>query len=250
MQLFNTPEHDIYQTIKSFVKIYPTYSKLYVYKEPIKVRIAGYEEKDITKTDETLSDSFKNPVADLISIRRSKTHISDIVLCNPFDLFATFTFKSDRNDLEKSRKKMSNWLQSQQKTHGKFAYLIIPEFHKDKLAIHFHALMYGYKGKLVYSGIKQKGRKVYNLPGYKSGFSTVVKITELDKVSSYIKKYITKDMPHFSGRKRYWHSTGLKMPDKIQNPDIDPFTLSDFTEEVQFKNLTILKNPNRIQLLN
>jgi len=147
--------------------------------------------------------------------------ISDIVLCNDFDMFATFTFKSDRSDVEKSKSKMSKWLENQQTKYGKFQYLIVPEFHKKHGAIHFHALLKNYKGQLSDSGKMQKGRKVYNIKSYKAGFSTVVKIDNIDKVSSYVKKYITKDMPMFHGRKRFWCSQKLRRPIHTKNTTID-----------------------------
>jgi len=249
MPTTNVPENLIYHYIDRFVKIYPDRTKLYVFDRPIKVRIAGYEVQGQPETTTTISRK-KNPVAMIESVRRTKTRISDIVICNNFDLFATFTFKQDRQDIKKCKEKMSNWLHSQQKLHGKFRYLIIPEFHKDKKSIHFHALINAYKGKLAETTIKQRGRKIYNFSGYRSGFSTAVKIDDLDKVSSYVKKYITKDMPHFSGQKRYWHSAGLIMPTKINNPDIDPFTINEFTEEVRLKNLTIFSMQGKIKLLN
>lgn len=248
--LLHIPQHDIYHLVDSYVKIYPNFTKLYVFKSPVKVRISGYEEQNKSQANATDKKGFENPVADIVSVQRTKTHISDLVLCNDFTLFATFTFKSDRQDIKKCKRKMSNWLHSQQKLHGKFKYLIIPEFHKDKKSIHFHALINGYKGRLKKTGIKLRGREVYNLLGYRSGFSTVVKIDEVDKVSSYVKKYITKDMPHFSGKKRYWHSTGLIMPVKIQNPDIDPFTREEFTEEVKLNYLTIFRMAGKLQILN
>lgn len=161
------------------------------------------------------------------SLYRSKRNISDLTICNNFDLFVTFTFNQrivNRYDIDKLTKITSKWLNNQAKLKGRFDWLVIPELHQDG-ALHFHALFKGYNGELKESGHKSKDGKriIYNLPNFKYGFSTAEKIAgeqaDLDKVASYIKKYITKDMPRIGkGRKRYWHSNGLKKPLYQDNP--------------------------------
>lgn len=153
------------------------------------------------------------------SIRRTKTTISDIVKCNEFDYFCTFTFdrrKVDRYNIGRCKHVMSNWLHRQRLHSPELHYLIVPEFHKDK-ALHFHALIKGYNGRLKDSGKTKNGRKIYNIPGYRSGFSTAVAIDNHYAVSSYIKKYITKDMPVIHGKKRYWISRNLVRPRTFTN---------------------------------
>src|SRR5690606_37057624 len=106
------------------------------------------------------------------------------------------------------------------KRNGKFEYLIIPEFHKD-MALHFHALIKGYKGKIkkainpkTNKPLTKNGRLIYVFPGYTSAFNNVQKIEQTPeshkKVGSYIRKYITKDMPILFGKNRYWASNSLK----------------------------------------
>jgi hypothetical protein len=164
------------------------------------------------------------------SIRRSKKLIRDYALCNCFDMFITFTFATDRDDVEKCRRRMMDWLKNQRNRNGKFRYLIVPEFHKDGKSIHFHALIGGYEGKIekainpkTNKQLKQKGRYVYQLSGYTLGFNNVKlignTIEDRTRVASYIQKYMTKDMPVFFGRKRYWVSKGLKLPLVEDNPE-------------------------------
>jgi hypothetical protein len=207
-------------------KIYPDFVKVITYNEPTLQRLPdleGGEATTLTSKSETSEDSLSR------SIRRTKTTISDLVLCNKFDMFATFTFKKDRQDVEKCKRKMSDWLHSQQKKHGKFKYLIVPEFHKDGKSIHFHALLKNYKGHLKKTNIKQKGRTIYNIKSYRSGFTTLVFIDDHKKVSSYIKKYITKSMPQFTNKQRYWCSTSLNRPEKILLPhQLQQITLNPF----------------------
>jgi len=164
------------------------------------------------------------------SKRRSYTAIKDIALSNSFELFATFTFKDNRDDHENSKQKMNGWLKRQRKQDKSFQYLIVPELHKDGVSLHFHALIAGYRGKLV-RAINPKTnkplikgrRKVYDFPNYTLGHSEVYEIgeTEEDKIKSgfYLLKYIKKDMPDFKSKKRYWTSRGLATPLTIENPE-------------------------------
>lgn len=153
------------------------------------------------------------------SLTRTKQTLTDLVLMNDFDMFATFTFNKNRHDINSCKLTMSNWLKSQQKTHGKFQYLIVPEYHKDK-ALHFHALLQHYTGNLSpainpHSNkplMTKSGLPIYNISSYRSGFSTITKIKNQEATSKYIRKYITKDMPEFSSKKRYWSSKNLNKP--------------------------------------
>jgi hypothetical protein len=212
---------DLYQLVYGYTKIYPTFMRYIDYKTPRLIRRKDFEARDKKAFSRTATELLQKPtdinseLSLLTSLRRTKTTISDIILCNNFDQFATFTFKSDRYDIQFSRRKMSDWLKSQQIIHGKFDYLIVPEFHKDKVAIHFHALLKGYTGNLTPTKKLIGGRKVFNISSYRSGFSTLVMIDNVEKVSSYVKKYITKDMPLFPGRKRYWTSQGLQRPELL-----------------------------------
>ena len=215
-------ELQIYESVKSYIKVYPSQCKTITYHEAIKVRKSGYEERNRSR-----GSAFKRSTGNLVvhedSIRRTKTRLSDITLANSFDLFVTFTFspqRVNRFDPDECKKKMSGWLKRQSERNGKFQYLIVPEFHKDGKAIHFHALFKGYKGKIENSGVRQRNREIYNIKSYQLGHSTAVKIDNLEKVSTYIKKYITKDMPTFTGKKRYWCSKGLIRPLKLSNPTV------------------------------
>lgn len=152
------------------------------------------------------------------SVRRTKQKVREIVLCNVFDFFVTFTFKPGVNN-EQRLVKMSTWLKNQNK-NSSFKYLIVPELHKSGL-LHFHALLKNYQGNIVDSGIKRYGKTVYNIKSYRNGFTTGVKISPGDsrRVGHYVAKYITKDMPRFPGKKRYWRSSNLKKPVKIENSE-------------------------------
>lgn len=226
------PEYQIYQTVQAYAKLYPAFTKLITYEIPRKVRISGFELRGerVEHPTQPLSGQLWEE-----SLRRTKTTISDIIICNGFDLFCTFTFDPrlvDRQDIKACKQKMSKWLKRQRETHGKFQYVIVPEFHKDGKSLHFHALFKNYKGKLTEANLKtNSSRQVFNISSYRSGFSTAVKIDQnIEKVGSYVKKYITKDMPLFPGKKRYWASHGLVRPVTVANPEIDPFTRTQFVQ--------------------
>ncbi len=163
------------------------------------------------------------------SLRRATKQVGGIVHCNIFELYVTFTFEQNRDDIEKCRTQMENWLKNEKWRKGNFGYIIVAELHKDG-ALHFHALFKGYKGKVVKAinpktgkHLRKKGRLVYDLPSYTLGHVDVNKIDDSSqdrqKLINYLTKYLTKKMPLFPGRKRYWVSTGLNRPIKEYNPD-------------------------------
>jgi hypothetical protein len=183
--------------------------RIYIYKTPYALPESGNTRKIKRKKDGIDDDSIHR------SIRRTKSTIADLVLCNDFQYFCTFTFdpkKHDRYDANHCKFIMSMWLHRQRNHSPNLRYLIVPEFHKDG-ALHFHALLANFNGSLKDSGRRQNGRTVYNMTGYRAGFTTAVPIDHNKAaVSNYIKKYITKDMPLIHGRKRYWISQNLVRP--------------------------------------
>lgn len=241
-------EFEIYRTVYSYAKIYNNMTKLFEFNHPSKIRKKGYEARK--KRVKMNKNSTPDPVSVIDSLRRTKTRLSDIVVSNDFDLFCTFTFAEDRQNVDKCKSKMSVWLNNQQKRVGEFDYVIVPEFHKDGKSIHFHALFKGYKGKLEKTKLltPKTKQRVYNIPGYKAGFSTAVKIDDIEAVGSYIKKYITKDMPQFNGKKRYWCSQGLSRPKKITNPVVFESDRKHFTEEHQMNNMRLYTANKKIDL--
>lgn len=170
------------------------------------------------------------------SIRRTKTTIADIIACNSFELWCTFTFdrrKVDRFDASACRRIMSLWLNRQRQTSPSLEYIIVPEYHKkcescveskaescdhkdSPKAIHFHAFMRGFRGRLKETKQKDNGRIVYRFSGFRSGRSHCVRISnnpdDHRNIGNYMQKYITKDMPLIFGKKRFWSSKGLTRP--------------------------------------
>lgn len=188
------------------------------------------------------------------SLMRTKTRITDYTLANEFDLFTTFTFdpeKVDSLNFEYAKSKMTNWLHVQKRKSPDLKYLIVAEQHKSG-RLHFHALLKNFSGDLVLSYQSngqpriKNGRYIYNIGNYKWGYSTAVKIDNIEKVSSYIQKYITKDMLKITNKKRYWSSKNLIKPTKTYNVPLEetvfsrPLFIQGVHKEEYYKIYTIL----------
>lgn len=167
-----------------------------------------------------------------VSMKRTKKSVYDYARCNDWDLFVTFTFspkKVDRYDYDDCVKKLSKWIKNlKMRSSPALSYLVVPERHKDG-AWHFHGLFSGipedlmvWGGKYVIKRLKtasgrpkfvRTGEKIYQIGKYKLGWMTATQVREKDKVTSYITKYITKEMlAGLYGRKRYWCSRNLLKP--------------------------------------
>lgn len=194
------------------------------------------KEAEAVKSDRVRQDSFK----------RSKNAIFEIASANEWKYMVTFTVdkdKCDRYDREAVKKAFSGWLYDMSKRKGLKA-LIIPEYHKDK-AIHFHGLINdslemvhsgtfkieGEKKPVKDSTLRRRGltpqaetvKDVYNVKGYKLGFSTAVPLDgNVTRVSYYMTKYCTKDLEKIFGS--YYFCVGKvnrHLPYCICNMDIE-----------------------------
>lgn len=171
---------------------------------------------------------YKNHV-DEVSIKRTKKKVYDYAKSNEWQWFVTFTFSPDkvnRYDYDECTKYLSKWFNNLKRSSPALSYLVVPEQHKDG-AYHFHGLFSGinerqivWTGKYVVRrvrGLRSKfvrtKEKIYKIGSYKLGWMTATRVREMEKVTSYITKYITKDMlDGLHGRKRYWCSRNLVLP--------------------------------------
>lgn len=253
--MLNVPQKDTYIYVSSYIKIYPKFARYYVFDEPILVLQKGYEPVKKILTSKSTQEQKEEILNQ--SIQRTKTKIADLVLCNEFELFVTFTFKKNRQDIIKCKNSMSKWIENTQKRYGKFKYIIVPEYHKDKKSIHFHALLKDFKAPLIKAKnpktnkpLIRKKRQVYNITAYQLGFTDCEYIEDYQKVSSYIRKYITKEMITTTGKKRYWTSQKLQRPKIIPDPIIDPYTMQEMTKNWSKNKLTIYTLNSSINIVN
>lgn len=152
------------------------------------------------------------------SYRRTVNAIHDISRSERWTMFYTLTFSPDvvdRSNFELCMKKANKWFNNLKRKAPELKYMFVPELHADKTNWHIHGLVCGDSGvEYVDSGKRDKsGRVIYNIGNWKYGFSTATKIDDSAKASSYILKYITKELCENSlGKKRYYHSRNINEP--------------------------------------
>lgn len=160
--------------------------------------------------DDRRVDNNKNSKKLENNVVRAKNKINDIALANDFQYFFTLTFSPeyDRYDLYQCLNKFRNHLKTMCRLlEVKIKYLIVPEQHKDG-AWHFHGFFSNDIRWFLY----------YNDYGYLSirdmdhlGFINIDVIRDKLRVSSYVTKYVVKNLG--SGIKKYRNSyfcsTGL-----------------------------------------
>lgn len=206
------------------------------------------------------------------SLNRSKRMIYDYGRANKWEWFFTLTFERvdqfDEYNFAAAKKKVSDWFHNIKKKCPKLKALIVPEQHKSG-AWHFHALvsnadeltfvnavnnqkfrldkngevMLNKKGEPVpnkYFGEYLRtsypdGEYIYNIKEYKSGFSTATKINDTYKATSYIVKYITKDLCECTfGKQRYLVTKNLDLPERTLG-FCDPKNLMNALQFVEYK---------------
>lgn len=153
-----------------------------------------------------------------------RTKIKDYILNNEFDTFWTLTFDpkicDEAIEDEYRYSEMRKWLERMRTRHSrksdkKFNYIAIPERHKSG-QIHWHMVTGGLDVELIDSGKTFRNQKVFNCPDWEHGFTNVQRMRSKSKISSYVTKYITKDLlysPVRKNKRKYWSSKGLSLPD-------------------------------------
>lgn len=206
--------------IYDITKEYDDMFKITVYKQPYN----PYKQKDKTKVKKINIDWLDD------SLRRTRRTIFDYAHCNDFEWFVTFTFnpnKVNRYNPTLCYLKMQGWLERSKRNYPEFAYVIVPEKHKDG-AIHFHALIKGYEGNMKKTNVLQNNKRVYNITGFTFGFTNATKLDDdRIKTTAYLCKYITKGMITVANKRRYWCSKNLVKPmshyNKIYDLGINKF---------------------------
>lgn len=257
-----TNTHTVDIQLQTLTKYYPDKIVFMQFKFPLSKREQKpeniVENPPIERTQEQIHDSIDS------SLRRTRREIADIVDCNDFDKFATFTFDPKKHplckDYEYAKKIISKWLKNQQLTHGAFRYILVPE-RQFNGNIHFHALLGGFTGQYYPTnqrGNAQNTRQCYKIKSWESryGFADMEDIGNKQATGRYIGKYITKDMtrtpytayssisdPTTIGKdteivkkyqKRYFSSQNLKKPTKEYNHQLKTLvSLHNLDEKTQ-----------------
>lgn len=218
------------------------------------MRESGWEEerghvKKGSVNDEKLSNNLS----------RAKNVVKEYALCNPWDWWCTFTIdpqKYDRYNLDGFVKDFAKFLNNYNSYNcpeeHKVKYLLVPEQHKDG-AWHMHGFIKGIKPQDLY--INQNGYMSWKQYEKKFGYISMDKVKDMDKCSSYILKYMTKDKDKnvtemnkhmyyashglekaielYRGSAEYYGSWDWEHPDgyvKIKTLDVRKDNISDYME--------------------
>jgi len=228
-KLYGIKDVDAWFTVNSVATIYRDKTNIFVPFAPYKKLKPGLE---LDKTHSelvvgTLREQSMNKEENIErSTRRARKDVSDLIKFNEFHWFGTITADPNvinRYDPEVVKTALHNWLKAERRKYRDFGYVVIPELHKDG-AIHFHTLFKDYPDFVPahnekYQGqMQRKGRLIYNLAHPPFGHTDFERIENKEAVSHYVLKYVTKDMPTFADKKRYWSSRNLKKPTKLDDP--------------------------------
>ena len=212
------------------------------YKRPVtvsnKINLPQPKQKHISEPKERTQYQIEHSIKS--SVNRTVNQIYTISRANKWEYFITLTIdpkKLDNTDFNLVSEKLNIWTNNLKKRYAPdLKYIIVPELHKDKSKWHFHGLFANIGkipltfsgkvcvGKFVYDYVKKPfATKIYNIPLWKYGFSTATIIRDSSKASSYITKYITKDLSHIlQNQHRYLASQNIDQPlERVFNIDYD-----------------------------
>ena len=208
-------------------------------------RVTGYLEQVPFESEEftRVRDMTDPEYTAYKSYVRTKKIVYDLARSNRWEWFLTFTFSPDkvnRYDYEDCSKKMSEWLRNMKRICPDMVYLVVPERHKDG-AFHFHGLFLNcWRFDFSFSGHYDKSdRPIFHVGKYNWGFTTATRISDYRKASSYLVKYITKDLCSVTvNKKRYWVTRNA------QRPVIEEYDLEGIEEERLMDVLSIYEITN------
>lgn len=200
------------------------------YKRPVTVsnKITFPEQKQISKSKERTQKQIEHSIES--SVNRTINQIYMLSRANRWDYFITLTIdlqKLDSTDFNLISQKLNIWTNNLKKRYSPdLKYIIVPELHKDKRKWHFHGLFANIGkmsldfsgkvciGKYIYDYVQKPfATKIYNIPLWKYGFSTATVIRDPSRASSYITKYVTKDLCRvLPNQHRYLASQNVEKP--------------------------------------
>lgn len=188
----------------------------------------------------------------IVSANRCKNNIYNYIRSNKFEYFFTLTFDReliDSSNWDEVTKAFSTWANNMKKRYyPDMKYVFVPELHSDKKHYHLHGCVSGIdKRFLIDSGHKKNGCIIYNFTKWIYGFSTVSRIKDISKTSTYIGKYISKDLlEHLRGKKRYFVSRNCTLTEPLKiNIDSNDFTefmikyLPDYQKTIEHNEMKV-----------
>lgn len=151
-----------------------------------------------------------------VSLSASKNRIYNIARSNTWQWFITLTFdrnNNDSSDYEIVTRRLKTFLNHlQQRKCPDMKYLIVSELHADKEHYHFHGLLSNVDNlRFCFSGkFDKKENPIFNILDWTYGFTTATQVKDTNRASSYITKYVTKDIDlKLKNKKRYLCSRNI-----------------------------------------
>lgn len=210
-------------------------SKARIFREPGWERENEYDENR-TKPKAREAGKKSEGEDQLRSMRRARAKLRRLALANDFEYFVTLTLdrtKIDRYDPKVITKALNQWTDNMVRRNG-LRYILVPELHRDG-ALHFHGFFAGRNLPVVDSGHRDTcGEPVYNLPQWKYGFSTAIRLRgEYPRAVGYVCKYIGKQQGQRPMGRWYYSGGALKEPPK-QYADLDYEEMSNKEDSIEF----------------
>lgn len=168
---------------------------------------------------------------------RSKLNIERIIKTNQkeFKTFITLTIAREVTNIAEANIRFNIWRGRIKKVFTEFKYICVPEYQK-RGVVHYHLLTnIPQSGSII---TLQKGKKnQYDVPFWSDGFTSVFNVDNVEKIATYMSKYLTKNIDNrLFGRRRYFYSKNLKIP------KVEYLNTSD-TRVINYIN-DLLKNKN------
>lgn len=238
---YSTPVNAVFDTETSVTPVYQKPKK----RERPKMLNPFTEELEIMYDLNNSDRSAKN------SLNRTREKLYTYSRQADWEWFITLTFdgsKVDRYDFSGCMKKANQWFKHQHQRYASdLMYLFVPEQHKDG-AWHIHGVLSNTGcmkfedsgrvaiGKKAYVRTAENAKypTIYNLSGWRFGWSTATAVRDKHKVATYIVKYMTKELCEVTkGKKRYYRSRNIPEPNErgfiVEPHEYDQFmqTLED-----------------------
>ncbi len=199
--------------------------------------------------ESTKHDEFGLRKIELKNLNRTKTNLQRLIKANEeiFTTFCTLTFEENITDIKQANKILGKFFNNMKNRYFKdFSYICIPEFQK-RGAIHYHFIsnldyedfkLLSSEEKKIWDRRKKKWQIFRTLNYWKYGFSSVIKLDNINVVG-YLTKYMSKDIDNrLFGFRKYTYSMNLIHP-TITYLDLEDFKDFNFYYDILKKSENI-----------